>query len=180
MKKAATALLVIGVIFFVAGIFVIYTGFASQNSGENSLVFEKNITAQIADVRMVEPTLKKNLNSKSGYTYVNESRCEVEFIIKDGENTRTEVKFVPKSLYEEYSAFEKNKDMEFKLYRNGDGADFLSLKDIEGAAADYQEIYVSKNIAVRMTAGIIAAAVGMIMLNIADKLHKKLKRRVTE
>ena len=176
MKKAAIVLMVIGAIFFVAGIFAIYTGFASQNSEENSIVFEKNITAQIVDVRMINPYLKKNLNSKSGYTYVNESRCEVEFIIKDGGNTRTEVKFVPKSLYEEYSAFEKNKDMEFKLYRNEDGADFLSLKDIEGATADYQEIYVSKNIAVRMIAGLITAAVGMIMLNIADKLHKKAKQ----
>ena len=173
MKKTAIALIVIGAIFFIAGIFVIYTGFASQNSEGNSLVFEKNITAQIVDVRMVEPTLKKNLNSKSGYTYVNESRCEVEFIIKDGENTRTEVKFVPKSLYEEYSALEKNKDMEFKLYRNGDGADFLSLKDIEGAAADYREIYVSKNIAVRMTAGLIAAAVGFVLFTNGDKMRKK-------
>ena len=173
MKKAATALLVIGVIFFIAGIFVIYTGFASQNSGENSLVFEKNITAQIADVRMVEPTLKKNLNSKSGYTYVNESRCEVELIVTDGEDTHTEVQFVPKSLYDEYSAFEKNKDMEFKLYRNSDGADFLSLKDIEGAAADYREIYVSKNIAVRMTAGLIAAAVGFVLFTNGDKMRKK-------
>ena len=173
MKKAATALLVIGVIFFTAGIFVIYTGFASQNGEGNSLVFEKNITTRISDVRMVEPTLKKNLNSKSRYTYVNESRCEVEFIIKDGENTRTEVKFVPKSLYEEYSAFEKNKDMEFKLYRNGDGADFLSLKDIEGAAADYREIYVSKNIAVRMIAGLVAAAIGWVLLMNGDKMKKK-------
>ena len=173
MKKASTALLVIGVIFFIAGIFVIYTGFASQNSEGNSIVFEKNITAQIVDVRMVEPTLKKNLNSKSGYTYVNESRCEVELIVTDGENTRTEVQFVPKSLYEEYSALEKNKDIEFKLYRNGDGADFLSLKDIEGATADYQEIYVSKNIAVRMIAGLIAAAVGWVLLMNGGKMRKR-------
>ena len=173
MKKTSTALLVIGAIFFIAGIFVIYTGFASQNSEGNSLVFEKNITAQIADVRMIEPTLKKNLNSKSGYTYVNESRCEVELIVTDGEDTHTEVQFVPKSLYEEYSALEKNKDMEFKLYRNGDGADFLSLKDIEGAAADYREIYVSKNIAVRMIAGLIAAAVGFVLFTNGDKMRKK-------
>ncbi|MDE5859376.1 MAG: hypothetical protein K2H23_03170 [Oscillospiraceae bacterium] len=173
MKKAAIVLMVIGAIFFVVGIFAIYTGFASQNSEENSIVFEKNITAQIVDVRMINPYLKKNLNSKSGYTYVNESRCEVEFIIKDGENTRTEVKFVPKSLYDEYSAFEKNKDMEFKLYRNEDGADFLSLKDIEGATADYQEIYVSKNIAVRMIAGLITAAIGWALFMNGDKMRKK-------
>ena len=173
MKKTSTALLVIGAIFFIAGIFVIYTGFASQNSEGNSLVFEKNITAQIVDVRMVEPTLKKNSNSQSGYTYVNESRCEVELIVTDGEDKRTEVQFVPKSLYDEYSAFEKNKDMEFKLYRNGDGADFLSLKDIEGANADYQEIYVSKNIAVRMIAGLIAAAVGFVLFTNGDKMKKK-------
>ena len=173
MKKASTALLVIGVIFFIAGIFVIYTGFASQNSEGNSIVFEKNITAQIVDVRMVEPTLKKNLNSKSGYTFVDESRCEVELIVTDGEDTRTEVQFVPKNLYDEYSAFEKNKDMEFKLYRNGDGADFLSLKDIEGATADYQEIYVSKNIAVRMIAGLIAAAVGWVLLMNGGKMRKR-------
>ena len=172
MKKAAIVI-VIGLILFAAGVFAIYTGFASQDSGENSLVFEKNITAQIADVRMVEPTLKKNSNSRSGYTYVNESRCEVELIVTDGEDTRTEVQFVPKSLYDEYSAFEKNKDMEFKLYRNGDGADFLSLKDIEGATADYQEIYVSKNIAVRMIAGLIAAAVGWVLLMNGGKMRKR-------
>lgn len=176
MKKTAIILMVIGLIFFAGGIFLIYTGFASQNSEENSLVFEKNVTAQISDVRLIEPSLNKKSNSQSGYTYVNESRCEIELIVTNGEDTHTEVQFVPKSLYEEYSALEKNKDMEFKLYRNEDGADFLSLKDIEGAAADYQEIYVSKNIAVRMIAGLITAAVGMIMLNIADKLHKKAKK----
>ena len=172
MKKTSTALLVIGLILLAAGIFVIYTGFASQNSEGNSLVFEKNITAQIVDVRMVDPTLKKNSNSQSGYTYVNESRCEVELIVIDGEDTHTEVQFVPKSLYDEYSAFEKNKDMEFKLYRNGDGADFLSLKDIEGATADYREIYVSKNIAVRMIAGLVAAAIGWVLLMNGDKMRK--------
>ena len=104
---------------------------------------------------------------------MNESRCEVELIVTDGEDTHSEVQFVPKSLYEEYSAFEKNKDMEFKLYRNGDGADFLSLKDIEGATADYQEIYVSKNIAVRMIAGLIAAAVGFVLFTNGDKMRKK-------
>ena len=173
MKKTAIALIVIGAIFLIAGIFVIYTGFASQNSEGNSLAFEKNITAQIVDVRMVEPTLKKNSNSRSGYTYVNESRCEVELIVTDGEDTHSEVQFVPKSLYDEYSAFEKNKDMEFKLYRNGDGADFLSLKDIEGATADYREIYVSKNIAVRMIAGLVAAAIGWVLLMNGDKMRKK-------
>lgn len=173
MKKAAIVLIVIGAIFFVAGVFVIYTGFASQNSEENSIVFEKNITAQISDVRLIEPSLNKKSNSQSGYTYVNESRCEVELIVTDGENTHTEVQFVPKSLYEEYSAFEKNKDMEFKLYRNGDGADFLSLKDIEGATADYQEVFVTKDIAVRMIAGLIAAAVGFVLFTNGDKMRKK-------
>ncbi len=173
MKKAAIVLIVIGAIFFVAGVFVIYTGFASQNSEENSIAFEKNITAQISDVRIIEPSLNKKSNSRSGYTYVNESRCEVELIVTDGENTHTEVQFVPKSLYEEYSAFEKNKDMEFKLYRNGDGADFLSLKDIEGATADYQEVFVTKDIAVRMIAGLIAAAVGFVLFTNGDKMRKK-------
>ena len=138
MKKAAIALLVTGLIFLAGGIFVIYTGFASQQSDGNSLVFEKTVTARISDVRIVEPSLSKNSNSKSGYTYVNESRCEIELIVTDGEDTHNEIQFVPKSLYEEYSALEKNKDMEFNLYRNGDGADFLSFKDLEGATADYQ------------------------------------------
>ncbi|MDE6747195.1 MAG: hypothetical protein K2J72_11280, partial [Oscillospiraceae bacterium] len=73
----------------------------------------------------------------------------------------------------EYEQFEKNKDMEFNLYRNGDGVAFLSFKDIEGATEDYQSVHVTKNIAVRMIAGLIAAAVGWVLLMNGGKMRKK-------
>ena len=76
-------------------------------------------------------------------------------------------------LYKEYEQLEKNKDMEFNLYRNGDGVAYLSMKDLEGATEDYQSMQVTKNIAVRMIAGLIAAAVGWVLLMNGTKMRKK-------
>lgn len=177
MKKAAIVLIVIGLIFFVAGIFLIYTGFASQNSGENSLVFEKTVQARITDTRVGESVVGRHKKKGGGYTGGHtEYTYYVEFLVSDGGEAYTKEQSVPKSLYDEYGQLEKNKDMEFNIYVNPDGADFLSLKDIEDATADYQEIHITKNIAVRMIAGLIAAAAGMLLLSIADMLHKKAKK----
>lgn len=174
MKKAAIALLVIGLIFLAGGIFVIYTGFASQQSEENSLVFEKTVMARITDMRISDSTVgathhqggkPNSVGTTTRYYYVT-------LFVSDGggysmENT------VSAMVYKEYEQLEKNKDMEFNLYRNGDGAAYLSLKDIEGATADYQSMQVTKNIAVRMIAGLIAAAVGWVLLMNGDKMRKK-------
>lgn len=172
MKKAAV-LIIIGAIFFAAGVFAIYTGFASQSSGENSLVFEKKVTAQITDMRTAESTVGRKKENGTGsdalhttYTYY------VDLLVSDGGNTYAEEQTVSESVYKEYSSLEKNKDMEFNLYRNGDGAAYFSLKDIDGATADYQSVQVTKNIAVRMIAGLIAAAVGWVLLMNGLKTRK--------
>lgn len=174
MKKTAIVLIVIGFILFAAGVFVIYTGFQSQKSAENSLVFEKMVTAQVTGMKAVEPELRKNSNSMSGYDYVNERRYEVEFDVTDGSDKYSLIQSVPESIYDEYSSsLEKNIDIEFSLYRNGDGAAYLSLKDINGATEDYQSVQVTKEIAVRMIVGLLTAAVGFVLLTNGDKLRKK-------
>ena len=177
MKKASAVLIIIGIIFFAAGVFAIYTGFASQQSAENALVFEKSVTAQITDMRTVKSGVG-SFRTKGGRSYANESvtyNYYVEFFVSDGDGYSME-NIVSAMVYNEYEQLEKNKDMEFNLYRNGDGAAYLSLKDLEGAAEDYQSTQVTKNIAVRMIAGLITAALGVIMLNIAGKLHKKAEK----
>lgn len=173
MKKASIVLIVIGVIFFAAGVFAIYTGFVSQNSEENSLVFEKKVTARITDMRTVKSGVG-DFRTKGGKSYANESvayNYYVEFFVSDGGYSMENV--VSAMLYKEYEQLEKNKDMEFNLYRNGDGVAFLSLKDIEGATEDYRSMQVTSNIAVRMIAGLIAAAVGWVLLMNGTKMIKK-------
>lgn len=177
MKKAAIVLIVIGIIFFAAGVFLIYTGFASQNSVENSLVFEKTVQARITDTRVGESVVGRHRKKGGGYTGGHtEYTYYVEFLVSDGDEAYTKEQSVPKSLYDEYVQLEKNKDMEFNIYVNPDGADFLSLKDIEGATADYQEIFVTKNIAVRMIAGLIAAAAGWVLLTSGVNMRKKAEK----
>lgn len=172
MKKAAIVI-IIGLVLFAAGVFAIYTGFISQNSEENSLVFEKKVTAQITDMRIVESGVG-SFRTKGGKSYANESvtyNYYVEFFVSDGGYSMENV--VSAMLYKEYEQLEKNKDMEFNLYRNGDGVAFLSFKDIEGATEDYRSVQVTKNIAVRMIAGLIAAAVGFVLMTNGDKMRKK-------
>ena len=174
MKKASIVLIVIGLILFAAGVFLIYTGFVSQNSGENSLVFEKNVRARITDLRIVESGVG-SFRTKGGKSYANESvtyNYYVEFFVSDGDGYSME-NVVSAMLYKEYEQLEKNKDMEFNLYRNGDGVAFLSFKDIEGATEDYRSMHVTKNIAVRMIAGLAAAAIGWALLMNGDKMRKK-------
>ena len=174
MKKASIVLIVIGVIFFAAGVFLIYMGFVSRNSGENSLVFEKTVQARITDMRTVK-TGVGDFRTKGGRSYADKNvtyNYYVEFFVSDGGGYSME-NVVSAMLYKEYEQLEKNKDMEFNLYRNGDGIAFLSLKDIEGATEDYQSVQVTKNIAVRMIAGLIAAAVGFVLMTKCEKsLHK--------
>lgn len=173
MKKAAIVI-IIGLILFAAGVFVIYTGFVSQNSKENSLVFEKNVQARITDMRTVKSSVG-SFRTNGGRSYANESvayNYYVEFFVSDDGGYSME-NVVSAMLYKEYEQLEKNKDMEFNLYRNGDGAAFLSFKDIEGATEDYRSMQVTKNIAVRMIAGLIAAAVGFVLMTNGDKMRKK-------
>ncbi|MBD5147011.1 MAG: hypothetical protein HDT21_14075 [Ruminococcus sp.] len=174
MKKTAIVLIVIGAIFFVAGIFVIYTGFASQNSDENALVFEKTVQAQITDMRISDSTVgaAHYQGSKPDRVGTTTRYYYVTLFVSDNGGYSTE-KGVSAKVYKEYEQLEKNKDMEFNLYRNADGTAFFSLKDLEGATADYQEIYVSNNIAVKMIAGLIAAAVGWVLLMNGGKMRKK-------
>ncbi|MDE7304051.1 MAG: hypothetical protein K2N60_12100 [Oscillospiraceae bacterium] len=174
MKKASIVLIVIGVIFFAAGVFAIYTGFASQNSEENSLVFEKTVQARITDMRTVK-TGVGDFRTKGGRSYADKNvtyNYYVEFFVSDDGGYSME-NVVSAMLYKEYEQLEKNKDMEFNLYRNGDGVAYLSMKDLEGATEDYQSMQVTKNIAVRMIAGLIAAAVGWVLLMNGTKMRKK-------
>lgn len=176
MKKSATVLIIIGFILFAAGVFVIYTGFVSQKSEENGLVFEKKVTAQITDMRVVKSTVGEHNgpgNHKQGTTTYH---YKIDLLVTEDGSTYTDTQNVPKYIYEEYSAFEKNNDMEFNMYRNADGIAYFSFKDIEGATEDYQEIQVTKDIAVRMIAGLLTAALGMILMSSGDKLRQKSKK----
>lgn len=177
MKKAARILMIIGAIFFVAGIFVIYRSFASKKSDENALVFEKTVQARITDMRISDSTVgaSHHNGSKSDKSGVTTRYYYVTLFVSDDGGYSTE-KGIPAYVYSEYEQLEKNKDMEFNLYRNTDGAAFFSLKDLEGATEDYQELFMSWSIGVRMIAGLIAAAIGWALFMQGDKLRIKAKK----
>ncbi|MDE6599852.1 MAG: hypothetical protein K2K34_07225 [Oscillospiraceae bacterium] len=174
MKKASIVLIVIGAIFFAAGVFAIYTGFASQNSDDNSLVFEKTVQARITDMRISDSTVGEthHQGSKPDSLGITTRYYYVTLFVSDDGGYSTE-KGVSAKVYNEYEQLEKNKDMEFNLYRNTDGSAFFSLKDLEGATADYQELFVSMSIGYRMIAGLIAAAIGWVLLMNGGKMRKK-------
>ena len=116
-----------------------------------------------------------DFRTKGGRSYADKNvayNYYVEFFVSDGDGYSME-NVVSAMLYKEYEQLEKNTDMEFNLYRNDDGAAFLSFKDIEGATEDYRSMQVTKNIAVRMIAGLIAAAVGWVLLMNDIKMRKR-------
>lgn len=171
----------IGAIFFVAGIFVIYRSFASQHSDENALVFEKTVQARITDMRISDSTVgaAHHQGSKTDSVGTTTRYYYVTLFVSDGGGYSTE-KSVSAKVYKEYEQLEKNKDMEFNLYRNIDGSDFFSLKDLEGATADYQELFMPMSIGYRMIAGLIAAAIGWSLMINGDKLRMKAAKKAKE
>lgn len=178
MKKAAIILMVIGLIFFAGGIYAIYRGFVSQHSDENYLVFEKTVQARITDMRIEKSTVGARDRHGPGKTSSSGTTTYYYYVtlyVSDDGGYSKEI-HVPAYVYKEYEELEKNKDMAFNLYRNRDGVAVFSLEDLEGATADYQNIAIALSLGYKMIAGLIAAALGLIMLNIADKLHKKAKR----
>lgn len=168
--------MIIGAILFIAGIFVIYRSFASKESDENALVFEKTVQAQITDMRISDSTVgaTHHQGSKPNSVGTTTRYYYVTLFVSDDGGYSTE-KGVSAKIYSEYEQLEKNKDMEFNLYRNPDGSAFFSLKDLEGATEDYQELFMSKSIGYRMIAGLISAAIGWVLLINGDKLRKRLK-----
>lgn len=167
--------LIIGLAVFAAGIAVIAAGFSAGDGEENSLAFEKTVTASIANTRVGESTVgRKKKKNGTGHTVGHTMYTYyVEFLVTDGGSTYTEEQAVPQSLYNEYCAIEKNKDMEFNMYVNSDGAHFLSLKDLAGATEEYRTEHVTKAIAVQMISGLIAAAVGWVLITVGANGRKK-------
>ncbi len=165
MKKHKI-LLIIGIIIFAIGVGVIVWGFHAAGGEENSLIFEKKVTAQITDTRVSESTVGRKKKNGSGYSAGHKTYTyHVEFLVSDGENSYTESQIVTKSIYDEYSSLEKNKDMEFNLYRNPDGSAYLSLKELSAAAEEYRDSgRITADIAVQMIIGMVIAAVGWILL----------------
>lgn len=171
MKKTWLVVTIIGLVLFVGGVGVIIFSFSQAGSEENSLAFDRKVTAQITNTRIAESSTghrkKKNgtgyTDGHTTYTYY------VEFLVSDGGYTVENA--VSASEYEEYKQLEKNKDMDFNVYRNPDGAEFLSLKDLEGATAEYRSGgHVTKDIAIRMIASIAAAVIGFGVLGTGLKM----------
>lgn len=170
-------LLIIGLIILAAGIGAIVMGFQTAGGEENSLTYEKTVTARITNTRVAESRVgghdmdggKHSIGSVE-HTYY------VEFLVTDGGSSHTEEQAVTKSVYDEYSALAKNTDMEFKLYRNPDGSAYLSLEDVSAATEEYRDSgQVTGAIAVQMLIGLAAAAVGWVLTSAGLNGVKKEK-----
>lgn len=169
-------ILIIGIAVFAAGIAVIAAGFSAGDGEENSLTFVRSVSAEITNTRVGESRVGQSKKKNgTGYTTGHVTYTYyVEFLVTDGGVTYTEEQAVPQGLYNEYCALEKNRSMEFNLYFNADGAHFLSRKDLEGALEEYRQVgYVSQAIGVQMIGGLIAAAVGWVLISIGINGRKK-------
>lgn len=175
MKKASVIVMIVGALLIAGGIAVIFICFSQANSDKNALVLDKKVTAQITNTRVSESKVGQHKNKNAtGYTG---GHTEYHYYVEITSDGISKEQAVSKSLYDEYSALEKNVDMEFNVYRNPDGAEFLSLKDLEGATAEYQSGgHITKNIAVRMIAAMVAAFVGIGTLQFGSWLKKKAER----
>lgn len=174
MNKAAKILTAAGIAVFAASVIVIIVTFSLGGSAANGLVFEKTVTAQITDTRVIEHTKSEKKKGGTGYTETVLSRSyEVTFSVLEDGNSRTEWQSVPKSLYDEYAAFEKNKDMEFNLYRNMDGGAFLSLNGIDGATEEYQSGgQVTDDMGITLIVSMVTAFFGLAVMAIGSELKK--------
>lgn len=174
MKKAAVIVIIIGALLIVGGIAVILIGFAQAKSDQNALEFDRKVTAQITNTRVTESKVGQHKNKNAtGYTG---GHTEYHYYVEITADGISREQAVPKDLYDEYSALEKNVDMEFYLYRNPDGSSYFSLKEIGGATEDYQGAgNITMDIAVRMIAAMLAAFIGIPVLQYGMSLKKKAK-----
>lgn len=175
MKKVILILTVTGAALFIACIFTAYTVFRDQNSEQNAMYFTRTVKAQITDMHVVE--VREKRQTKGGRTVegrVTDRHYYVKFLVSDIDGSSYDMEIlVTGAAYAQYEQLEKNKDMDINLYRNEDGLFFLSLKDAEGAQNEYPGITFA--LGRRLVIAIILFGVSGIMLNIADKLHKKAK-----
>ncbi|MCM1328904.1 MAG: hypothetical protein NC253_05620 [Ruminococcus sp.] len=160
-------LLIVGLLILAAGVGAIALGFQTAGGEENSLTYEKTVTARITNTRAAESRVGGQDMDGRGHSIGSVDRTYyVEFLVTDGDNSYTEEQAVPKSVYDEYSALEKNTDMEFKLYRNPDGSAYLSLNSVSAAAEEYRDSgQVTGAIALQMLIGLAVAAVGWVLLS---------------
>lgn len=177
MKKAILILTVTGAVLFIACVFTFYTVFRDQNSELNAMYFARKVKAQITDMRISESTVggAHHSGSKPDSIGTTTYYYHVKFLVTDIDGSSYDMEIsVTAAAYKEYEQLEKNKDMDINLYHNEDGLPFLSLKDAEGAQNEYPGITFA--LGRRLVIGLILFAVSGIMLNIADKLHKKAKQ----
>lgn len=165
----------IGALLIAGGIAVVLICFLQANSDKNALVLDKKVTAQITNTRVSESKVGQHKNKNAtGYTG---GHTEYHYYVEITADGISKEQAVSKSLYDEYSALEKNVDMEFYLYRNPDGSAYFSLKEIRGATEDYQGAgNITMDIAVRAIAAMLAAFVGIPVLQYGVSLKKKAEK----
>ncbi len=176
--KPKHILTIIGLIAVVVGVVIVIISLNSGNGKDNSLVFEKQVEAQIIDAKVNEyhtgSYKKKNaVGWTEGHT---EYLYEIVFEVYDGTETYTENQTVSKPLYDEYLTFERNKTMTFNLYVNADGNKFLSQGDEKAANEEYHNAgYMTKARLYKMIVGAALVFVGMIILGVSSNIRKKRK-----
>ena len=177
--RTETLFLVVGFIIFAAGAGIIIYYMSAADGENNSLTFEGKVQAQITDQKIIERTKNRKKKGGAGYYTIAEGRDYViEFLVTIGSGTYEERQDVSKSVYDKYSVLEKNKDMEWNLYRNPDGASFLSMEDLEGARTEYHDVgYVTEDMAIRMIAGMVTAFIGWGVMIGGANARKKAKLR---
>lgn len=171
MKKAWLVVTIIGLVLFIGGIGVIAFSVSQSRSEDNSLAFDRTVTARITNMRVVERKVGQHKNKNAtGYTG---GHTEYSYYVEITADGVPKEQGVSKELYDEYAAFEKNADMDFNVYRNPDGAEFFSLKDLEGATAEYRSAgRITKDIAIRMIAAMAAAVIGFGVLGTGLKMRR--------
>lgn len=177
--KAANVLLIIGLAMFAAGVGIIVYNMSAAKGEENSLTFERTVTARITDCRVTEHTRSHKKSGGTGYyTTVVSRDYTVDFLVTTDGGTYEDSQDVPKDIYDSYSAMERNRDMEWKLYRNPDGSAFLSQQELPAAQEEYRGTgYVTHDMGIRMIIGMVTAFIGWGFMAGGANSRRKARRR---
>lgn len=176
MKKSAKIFIIVGAALVLGGIIFIAVTLLSVRNGENALVYERTVQARITDMYVKESTTGQHKKQGgTGYTGGHTTNTYyVKFLISDGGEPYTDEQSVSKSLYNEYAALEKNKDMEFKIYVNPDGNRFLSQRDLGGANNEYWDSgSITLAMAGKIIGGMLAALIGLMVIKVGTDMPKE-------
>ncbi|MCM1579275.1 MAG: hypothetical protein NC078_10800 [Ruminococcus sp.] len=167
----------IGLILFAAGFVIMAATMFVNSKTSDTLEYCGEVTAKVTFLEdrvhteriryRLSPNRTRSDTGRTTHDYI------VSFEVREGDMTYNVTQQIAHDVYGEYLAFEEDSPISFRLYRNSDCREYLSLKEGSAAQEEYDKSGAIADITVYFLAGGMILAFGGLMLCMAEPKDKK-------